>query len=146
MKTLKEQCRCTTVSIPYKRMQVITIEANLEDKVHWHNIFTPICYTLQALGPSGMILGQDKSYYSNLKLEFGQCCQVYKNTGNDMTPRILGGIALRPKNDRGSYYFMSLDTGRRIHARQWTILHITKSVIWRVYQLDEMRVLIKWWM
>ena len=82
-----------------------------------------------------MILGKEKPYYSNLKLEFGKFCQVYENTRNDMTPRSLGGIALRPKNDRGSYYFMSLDTGRRIHARQWTILQITESVIGKVYQL-----------
>ena len=46
-----------------------------------------------------------------------------------MTPMSVVGIALRPKNDRGSYYFISLNTGRRIHVRQWTVLHTTESVI-----------------
>ena len=49
-----------------------------------------------------------------------------------MMPRSIGGIALRPKNDRGSYYFMSLETGIRIHARQWTVLHSTELVIGKV--------------
>ena len=30
---------------------------------------------------------------------------------------------------------MSLDTGRRIHARQWNVLHINESVIGKVEQL-----------
>ena len=80
---------------------------------------------LQAIGPAGMILGQEKSDYSNIKLEFGQYFQVYEKTRNSMTPRIVVGIALRPKNYRGSYYFMSLETGRIINARQWNVLHIT---------------------
>ena len=83
-----------------------------------------------------MILGQDKPHYSNLKLEFGQYCQLYENNRNKMTPRSVDGIALRPKNDRGSYYFMSLEIGRRIHAWQWTVLHVTESVIGRVDQLS----------
>ena len=53
-----------------------------------------------------------------------------------MTPRSLGGISLRPKNDRGSYYFMSLETGRRINARKWTVLHITESVIVRLEEFS----------
>ena len=48
-----------------------------------------------------MILVQDKPDYSNLILDFGQYCQVYEKTRNDMTPRGMGGIALRLKNYRG---------------------------------------------
>ena len=76
------------------------MEANLEDKVQW-NIFTPKYYISQDIGPSGIIFGQDKPNYSTFKLDFDQCFQVYEKTRNDMTPRILGGIALRPKNYRG---------------------------------------------
>ena len=52
-----------------------------------------------------------------------------------MNPRSMGGISLINKNDRGSYYFMLLETGIIIHARQWTVLHATESVIGRVNQL-----------
>ena len=47
----------------------------------------------------------------------------------------MGGITLRSKNERVSFYFMSLETGRRIHARQWTVLHFTKLVINREEQI-----------
>ena len=53
-----------------------------------------------------------------------------------MMPRSMGGIKLISKNERGSYYFMSIDTGRIIHVRQWTVLHITESVIGMVEQLS----------
>ena len=52
-----------------------------------------------------------------------------------MTPRSVGDIALIPKNYKGLYYLMSLDTGIRIHARQWTVLHFTKLVINRAEQI-----------
>ena len=94
------------------------IEANLEDKVHWHNVFTPKYYISQAIGPEGMILCKEKTDYSNLKLDFGQYCQVYEKTKNRIMTRSVGGIALRHKNDRGLYYFMPLNTGRIIYERQ----------------------------
>ena len=54
---------------------------------------------------------------------------------NSMKPRSVGGITLRPTNERGSYYFILLDTGRIIHASQWTVLHSNESVLYRVNKL-----------
>ena len=102
MRIFKKLLRCTTVSTPYKCTPRIMIEANLEDKVNRNKSFTPRDYILQSIRPSGMILGQDKPDYPNLKLDFGQYCQVYENTRNDMIPRRVGGIVPRPKRDRGS--------------------------------------------
>lgn len=72
-----------------------------------------------------------------MKIDYGQYCQVFDETTNDLTSRSVGAIALRPKNNRGSYYFMNLSTGRRIHANQWTELPITKEVINRVEELAD---------
>ena len=99
--TLKERCHCKTEYIPYKCMTRTIIEKNLEDKVHWNNIFTPKDFISQAIEPSVMIPGNDKPDYSNLKLGFGKYCQVYEKTGNDMMSRSVGGTALSPKHDRG---------------------------------------------
>ena len=52
-----------------------------------------------------------------------------------MTPRSMGGIVLIPKNNRGRFYFYVTKTGIRIHARKWTVLHDTESVIDRVEKL-----------
>ena len=74
VRTLKEKCRCTTASVLYKHMPRIMMEANLEYKVQW-NIFIPKYYISQAFRPQGMILGQDKLDYYNLKMDFGQYFQ-----------------------------------------------------------------------
>ena len=52
-----------------------------------------------------------------------------------MTFRSVGAIALRPKNEMGSYYFMSLRSGRHIHSNQWMVLHVTDKVVQRVHDL-----------
>ena len=51
VRNINQQCHCTTASVPYKRIPRIMIEANLGDKVHWHNIFTPKDYISQDIGP-----------------------------------------------------------------------------------------------
>ena len=61
VRTLKEQCRCTMVSVPYKRMPSIMIKSNLEDKVHWHNIYTTKYFTLQDIMPAGIIIRKGKT-------------------------------------------------------------------------------------
>ena len=102
LRKLKEKCRCKKVFVPYKRMPSMVIKENLKDNVHWHNIFTPKDYILQAIAPEVIILGQDKPDYPNLKLDVVQYCQEYERTRNNMTPRSVGGISLIPKNDRVS--------------------------------------------
>ena len=37
----------------------------------------------------------------------------------------------------GSYYFMSLRSGRRINSNQWTVLHVTDEVLHRVHDLAD---------
>ena len=54
-----------------------------------------------------------------------------------MTFRSVGAIALRPKNDMGSYYFMSLKRGRLTHSNQWTVLHVTYEVVQQVHDLAD---------
>ena len=49
-----------------------------------------------------------------------------------MKRRAIGDIVLHPSNDHGVYYFISLQTGRRININQWTVLTITQEVIDRV--------------
>ena len=73
-------------------MPMIMIRANLEEKIHWNNIFTPKDYISQAIGLAGMILRQEKPVYPNLKLDVGKYCQVYEKTRKEMMPRSVGFI------------------------------------------------------
>ena len=137
VRTVKERSRCTTCSLPYKRIPGLMIDANLQDKLSWLNLFPPHDYLSPSIGPAGMILGTPKVDSSTLKLDFGQYCQVHEGTTNSQLPRSVGAIALRPKNSRGSYYFMSLRTGKLMHSNNYTVLPITSEVIHRVESLAE---------
>jgi hypothetical protein len=48
----------------------------------------------------------------------------------------VGAIATRPTgNAQGGYYFIRLDTGRRIHRCDWTALPMPDLVIDQVHRL-----------
>ena len=48
----------------------------------------------------------------------------------------VGAIATRPTgNTQGGYYFIRLDTGRRINRRDWTTLPLPSEAIEQVHRL-----------
>ena len=51
-------------------------------------------------------------------------------------PRTIGAIALYPRSDT-SWYFMSLETGKRLHRYQWTVLPATEDVANRINELEK---------
>ena len=54
-----------------------------------------------------------------------------------MKRRSVPAIALMESNDEGGHYFMSLLTGKEIHAYDWTSLPIDDDVKRRVESLAE---------
>ena len=71
-------------------------------------------------------------------INFGEYAHVYNVRGatNTNQARTVGVIALHPsKNLQGGWYFMSFDTGRKIHRRQWTKMPIIDDVITRINEL-----------
>ena len=60
---------------------------------------------------------------------FGAYTLVYIETHNTLDARTVGAIALNAANEFGGYYFMSLETGKRIHSKQWDVLPISNNVI-----------------
>jgi len=89
------------------------------------------------MSPGTIVRGNGPVDMGTLKASFLDYCIVYRTTKNDKTPRAARAIALRPSNNQGGYYFMSLKTGKRIHGFQWTRLATTQSVIDRVHELAE---------
>ena len=55
---------------------------------------------------------------------------------NDQEAGTVGAIVLYPKNSK-SWYFMSLETGKRIHRHGWTAQSISKEVLARVNYLGK---------
>ena len=69
-------------------------------------------------------------------MEFGEYVQTHEeHNNNNMSPRTLGMIANRPSNDAGSYYFISLQTGRLVNQRSCTSLPMPETVVSQVHRL-----------
>ena len=80
----------------------------------------------------------EKINFTHLKLEFGTFVHIYNDNQptNTMAPRTTGAIALNSVgNSKGDYYFLNLETGRRVSRHQWTVLPMPHSVIQQVHLL-----------
>jgi hypothetical protein len=82
------------------------------------------------MSPANIVTGEPKPDFNTMPLEFGTYIQVYDGTSSDTKSRTLGAIATNPtRNSSGDHFFMSLETGHRIHRRSWTILPISDATI-----------------
>ena len=135
VRTIKERVRCSCHAIPYKRIPKLMTQSVVEKTVTWLNAFAARDGVSQTLSPAAIILGTPNPDCQNLKITFGSYAQVYESTTNTTKARSIGAIALKPSNERGGYYFMSLSTGKRLHCYQWKELPVTDYVIDRVEDL-----------
>ena len=103
--------------------------------VFWRNMFALKGGVSKTQSPSEIVLNRKLNYNAHCKVEFGGYVQTHEEHNNDMASRTLGAIATRPSNDAGSYYFISLQTGRRINRRSWTSLPMPETVVSQVHHL-----------
>ena len=89
------------------------------------------------LSPGSIVLGRGKIDGNNLKATFGRYYEVYCGTDNTNKEHRTSAICLRPSNSQGGYYFMNIETGRKIHGFKFTELSMPEHVIDRVHALAE---------
>ena len=104
--------------------------------VFWWNALPALDGVSKTLSPRALVTGFELDFNHHCRLEFGTYVQTHEQTDNTMRPRTVGAIALRPTgNSQGGYYFLSLNTGRRISRNHWTPLPMTQETIDRVHTL-----------
>ena len=83
------------------------------------------------LSPSTLITRKQPLYFNHLlRVKYGDYAQVFKETTNDMSERIVSAIALYSTgNVQSSWYVLSLATVKHITDYQWTVIPITSDVI-----------------
>ena len=92
------------------------------------------------MAPGEFIGGRVIDFNKHCRASFGSYVQTHEENypKNSMQSRTLGAITLGPDSSaRGGYYFMNLNTGKRIHRRNWTDLPMPDEVIKRVEQLGK---------
>eukprot|EP00980_Cylindrotheca_fusiformis_P014198 scaffold3734_cov176-Cylindrotheca_fusiformis.AAC.1 len=93
----------------------------------------------QDFSPRTLVTGRRVDFDVDLRVpSIGSYCEVHDHPAitNTETERTTTAIALTATgNLSGSYYFLSLQTGRRIKRSRWTEKPITEEVIQRVHTL-----------
>ena len=136
IRTIKERCRCVYATLPFKKVPALMVESLVVHAVQWLNSFPAPDSVIGNMSPRELMTGIQVDFTKHCRLEFGEYVQTHEEHDNTMASRTIGAIALTATmNEQGSYYFMSLSTGMRIHRKQWTPLPMPDDVIERVEQI-----------
>jgi hypothetical protein len=136
IRTMKDTIRSTIHGMPYHRLPRTMVKELASMAARTLNSFPHQDGISDTLSPSNIVTGAPKPDYKTLPLKFGTYVQVYDGTSSDTKSRTLGAIATNPTgNSSGDHFFMSLETGLRIHRRSWTVLPISDATISRVETL-----------
>ena len=137
IRVIKERTRCYWVALPYKRAPKVMVDENLFEINEWLNAYPYKRGVSDRYSPGAMIQGKEPVDMKTLKVTFGAYCEVYDGTDNTNKERKLSCIALRPCNRQGGYYFLNLETGRKIHGYDWDELAISDRIIDMVHALAD---------
>ena len=130
IRTVKERMRSAYNALPFKKMPRIMVMELAKHAVYWLNSFPHKDGISEHLSPREIMTGEQIDYNRHCKYEFGDYVQTHEPHDNTMAARTTGAIALRPTGNRqGSFYFMSLVTGRVINRNHATSLPMPAEVI-----------------
>ena len=109
----------------------------IENVVKWLNAFPTKNGLCDTMSPSMIILGKKPPDMKDKSMSFGSHIITYTGATNTLKQRGVLAIALNEPNDQGGYYFMSLDTGHKIHSYEWKELPIPDENIITVEEIAE---------
>jgi len=136
IQTVKERIRETTSTLPFKQLPHHLIVEIAYNAVFWLNCFPHKEGTHSTLSPHTIVTGSKIYFNKHCRLQFGTYLQMHEQHNNSLLPRMAGAIALHPTgNEQGSYYFLSLHTGKRVVKNKWTVLPMPAKVIATIHQL-----------
>ena len=136
IRTVKDRMRSAYTMLPFKAVPRAMVIELAKFVVFWLNSFPHPGGISQDLSPRYLVTGEQIDYNKHCKYEFGQYVQCHEPHNNTMQARTIGAIALRPTGNRqGSYYFLSLESGRIIVRNHVTPLPMPSDVITRVENL-----------
>jgi hypothetical protein len=136
IQTIKERMRCSHNTLPFKQVPSRMVIENAKQAVFWLHAFPATDGISATLSPRTIVTGQTISHERHCQYQFGEYVQTHEEHDNTMATRTVGALALRPTgNEQGSYYFLSLDTGRVINRMHATPLPMPNEVIDRVHRM-----------
>jgi hypothetical protein len=141
---VKERTRAVRHSIPFTQIPVKMLTHMVFFVVKMLNYFPAKGGVSDYYSPKTIMSGQTLNY-KQCFLPFGTYCQVHEEDGqrNSLIARTSGAISVGPSSNRqGGHLFISLNTGRVLARRSWTVVPMPQSVIDRVNSMavDQPRI------
>ena len=136
IRTIKERMRAIYNTLPFQKVPARLIVEMGKASVFWLNSIPQKNGLASELSPRTIVTGQKLDFKRHCRFQFGQYVQTHEEHNNSMSPRTVGALGLRPTgNAQGSYYFMSLSTGRVLNRLRGTALPMPDNVIDRVHRM-----------
>jgi len=133
IRTIKERTRTICHSLPYTCFPKIMSRAIVATAIQWINAFPSSGGIIGNYSPALILEGRTNPDCNRTRLTFGSYAHVYDSSSdNTQQKRSIPSIALNEANEKDSQFFMSLETGRKIHSKKWIELPIDSMVIDKV--------------
>ena len=141
-RTIKERCRMVLAMTPFTKIPRRMVIELVYGQTFWYNFTIPEDYISKTYGPGTLILGRTYDYTKlcGTGSSYGEYVQTHEKIDSTMKPRTVSAICLRPSgNQQGSFYYYSLNTGRRLHRRKATTLPMPQEIIDRVHHIANLQ-------
>ena len=104
--------------------------------VFWLNASPVSGGVSQDLSPRTTLMGQQVDYKRHCRFQSGEYTQTHDEHNNSMNPRTVGALVLQPVgNGQGSFYFLSIATGRVLNRLHATALPMPDDVIDKLHRM-----------
>ena len=134
--TVKERIHAIYNMLPFQKIPARLVIEMAKTAVFWLNAFPAAGGVSQDLSPCTIFTGQQVDYKRHWHFQFGEYTQTHEEHNNSMNPRTVGAIALRPvRNGQGSFYFLSITTGRVLNRLHATALPMPDDVIDKLHRM-----------
>ena len=121
---------------PFQKIPARLVIEMAKTAVFWLNAFPAAGGASQDLSPRTILTGQQVDYKRHCHFQFGEYTQTHEEHNNSMNPRTVGAIALRlVGNSQGSFYFLSITTGRVLNQLHATALPMPDDMIDKLHRM-----------
>ena len=130
IRTVKERMRAIYNTLPFDKVPARLVIEMAKTAIFWLNAFPVAGGASGNLSPRTILTGQKVDYKRHCRFQFGEYTQTHEEHNNSMNPRTVGALALRPVgNGQGSFYFLSVSTGRVLNRLHATTLPMPNDII-----------------
>ena len=123
-------------TMPFHKVPAHLVIEMAKTVVFWLNAFPVLGGASWDLSPRTILMGQKVDYKHHCRFQFGEYTQTHEEHNNSMNPRTVGALALRPvRSGQGSFYFLSMSTGRVLNRLHATALPMPDNIIDKIHRM-----------